>query len=224
MKSRFVLASLPGLLLLGLAGCTSQPTITSSEPSVKSSISQQATSQSATATHTPVVMSTVVVTSGLVAKQAPPYDEIRQRMEIITKKVENPQGPEMNDDGIVDPQIKADFEAYYTYLQGMKVEGWQGWLYTYGQADIDNLDAGYHLGVFMQEPSDVDSRRYTDVLLRNVPLEQVKNIDPQITLHPRFNQWKDTLPRVVFSGTILSIQVSGRLFVEDVELMPPSNR
>jgi hypothetical protein len=150
---------------------------------------------------------------------APSYEEISQHIFLITKRDERPEGPEVGLDGIVDPQIRAEVDNYSETLRGMKVQGWQGWLYNFAQSDVGNPDTGFNLNIYMKEPTS-GTIAFNSVSLSDVDRVQVEKLEPSIDLHLIFGSWSEPLPRVVFSGTITGILDTGVVYITDALLAP----
>jgi len=132
------------------------------------------------------------------------YNAIKEHIESITKTPEHPDGPEVGDDGIVDPNIRKALGAYQHCLVGKKVENWHGWL----DGDFTMVDGRYNIGVFTEQP-EPGTEAHAEVLIVQFPPEDLRNGD----LPSRKAQ-------IIFSGTIAGILSDATVDLRDVTVQP----
>jgi hypothetical protein len=133
--------------------------------------------------------------------KAPPFEEIRQNIYHITKHDIDPEEPKVGRDGQLDPQVGEALVAYQNSLLGKQAEAWHGW---YGGYTDDRV------AIYMTKP---EGRRifYTDILIRNVPSEQMAKVKLLEEDQP-----------LVFSGKIIGILLDGRVWLEFSSIEPIS--
>lgn len=201
------------LLALGLVACTSSAGNTEIEIPVEAT---QALPTIALPVQSPDP--TPHSTQAIVPERleiAPPYEVIKQAIIKKVRRDVNPEGPEVNDDGIVDPQIRQDLQDYQLYLRGMRVIDWQGWLSNLGTLNTADNRPYYDVFVFMEAP-EVRTARYSDVGIMDVPREQVEKLgllqDP--------SQKNSPPQRVIFSGTIQGMDSIGKVIINNATIEP----
>lgn len=210
MRRLIINAGMCIVALASLAGCLwEEAGPVSGTTTPVSSPTQQPTPVAAL---TPRPTSTRVANTG---ETAPPYAEIRQNVFRITRRDINPQGPEMDRNGLVDPEMRAEFASYNDSLRGKTVQGWQGWLGDLTQSDLTRPGTLYNLGVFMETPQP-GKGPYEGALLLNVSREQMDNLQLGVDLNNRFVSWEARWPQIAFSGTIVELRPNGRVHVADV--------
>lgn len=183
------------LIVIGSSGCTSGPLSTSTGTAVASPTSAF----------------------------APSYDEIKQNIESITKTEGHPEGPEVGDDGIVDPKIREALTSYQDSLAGKKVEGWEVWVLDYTKTDSDDPNSGYNLSLTTKEPIDTSETLF-QVQIYNFPREQFEKLrlwkaagtDPQKT----FGSCIGPCQRALLRGTVESIQSDAVVWIGNATLEP----
>jgi hypothetical protein len=170
------------------------------------------TRQSTRAAFTPRPTNTYVANTGEIA---PHYAEIRQDVFRITRRDVNPQGPEVDRNGIVDPQMRAEFATYADSLKGKTAQGWQGWVGEFTQSDLTRPGTVYNVAVFMETPQPGKSP-HQGALLLNVSRQRMEELQLGVDLDNRFISWEANWPQIVFSGTIVDLNPNGRVHVADV--------
>ena len=148
---------------------------------------------------------------------APSYDEIYRTMRKLAKYDELPDGPEVNDDGLVDDEIRKAVENHEASLVGRRATDWVGWLRDVGQARVGQPDRGFNLGVDMEDPGTaafIPQR----VLLRNVAIQQLETIIPKQELQELYDISPSPQPMIMFSGTILNVSYTGEVELGNVTL------
>jgi|GEM_PF-5998841 len=210
---RFILNVGMCFVVLGvLAGCLGEETVPDSISGTAAPASTATRQFTPDPAFTPRPTNTYVANTGEIA---PRFDEIRQDVFRVTKRDVNPQGPEMDRNGIVDPQLRAEFASYADSLKGKTAQGWQGWLGEFTQSDLTRPGTVYNLAVFMGTPQPGKSP-YDGALLLNVSREQMEKLQLGVDLDNSFTSWEANWPQIVFSGTIVDLSPSGRVHVADV--------
>jgi hypothetical protein len=126
----------------------------------------------------------------------PPYEEIKAEVWKLTKRDENPEGPEVGLDGLIDPSIGEAVAAYRDTLIGKEVHNWQGWYYGYTGPLPDNT---YNVAILLQPPQP-DVRYFSEVLLVGLSGEQTLGLDSVEIGH-----------EVMFSGSLLDVNIAARI-------------
>ena len=203
--------------LLSLMGCNfGAPISKSSNVTTSATATVAQREKNVRSTSSPTAIATQAVSKG-VESIAPPYEEIKRTIIQIVYGDEQGEGPEMGDDGIVDPKIGEVFGNYNVFLRGRKVEDWEGWVESFTQSNLGDPQTGYNLGVYMQEPEPGEIQ-YDGLDLLHVPREQVEKLQLQVNLDQGFAILKTAWPRVRFSGTIVGIFHNGGILIEDVTI------
>ena len=200
------------VVLAALAGCLGEETVPDSISGTAAPVSTATRQSTPDPAFTPRPTNTYVANTGEIA---PRFDEISQNVFRITRRDVNPAGPEMDRNGIVDPQMRAEFASYADSLRGKTAQGWQGWLGELTQSDLTRPGTVYNLAVFMETPERRKSA-YMGALLLNVSREQMEKLQLGVDLDNRFTSWEANWPQIVFSGTIADLTPNGRLHVADV--------
>ena len=202
--------------MLGLVGCNFD--IPSSEATkaaapATGSVAQQ--EKIIVSTSSPTAITRQAVSKGD-EDTALPYEEIKRTIVHIVYGDEQGKGPEMGEDGIVDPKIREAFGNYNGWLRDKEVHNWSGWLGDFTQANDISSAPSFNLGLFMQEPRPSDAA-FDGVLLLNVPLAQLEKLGIRIPKQ-RFGSWEGPWPKIVFSGTIVGTFHNGRVLLDEVTI------
>jgi len=132
------------------------------------------------------------------------YEAIKEHIESITKTPEHPDGPEVGDDGIVDPDIRKALGAYQHCLVDKKVENWNGWL----AGENTMVDGRFNVPVYIKQP-EPGTGTHAEVLIVQVPPEDIRNWD-----------LPSKRAQIIFSGTIAGILSDATVDLRDVTVQP----
>ncbi len=203
-------------LLLGMTGCSfeapSNETTKAATPATATVAQPEKIIMSASS---PTAITTEAVSKGD-SGIAPPYEEIKRTIDQIVGRDEHGGGPEVGQDGIVDPKIREAFGNYNVLLRNKEVHNWSGWLGDFTQANDINSAPIYNLSLFMREPKPGDGA-YDGVLLLNVPRVQLENLGIRIP-QQRFGSWAGAWPRVEFDGTIVGTFHNGLVLLDEATI------
>ncbi|HEX8597494.1 MAG TPA: hypothetical protein VF952_03165 [Chloroflexia bacterium] len=208
------------ILLLGLFGCATKPGEGEVVNNGSASGQQSQVVASFTQTATPNRL-LPAVTRGPGNEIAPPYFEIRQRTREIVNPEDPDAGPIVNDDGIVDANIRQALADYQASLAGRRIDRWEGWVLNYTSTDFDNPETNYNIGITMQEPGpgkDVQSH----VFAFDYPRERVKQLAiwEEIEQDPGkgFGSCRETwnCQHIILSGILAGLQADGLVYIEDM--------
>jgi hypothetical protein len=207
------------ILLLGLVACDPKPVTGDGSTSP----GQNEVKQLTEVTTGPTVPLTVLpsVTASPSDELAPPYFEIRQTVREIVNPANPDAGPVVNDDGIVDPDIRKAFGDYQYSLVGKRIEGWEGWVVGCTSTDYGNLETNYNLAITMQEPI-AGTRAQTHVLVYAYPRDKALQLsvcrEAASDSQKGFSLCSGPCQRITFSGFVSGIQDDGRVYVDIMEL------
>ena len=212
MRTRVATIAMIAVLLLGQVGCVPKT------PGA-SDVNQVPSTAFATQTEArgPISFETQVASSEI----APPYFEIRQRTREIVNPVDPGAGPVVNDDGIVDPDIRKAFAEYRLSLQGKRIDQWEGWVLNYTSTDHGNPETNYNIGITMREPGpgkDVQTHvfafDYPRELLKPLKIWHEIEQDPEKGFGSCRADWN--CQRIIFSGTLGGLQEDGLVYIGDM--------
>lgn len=207
--------------LLALVSCVSNPT-PSDDTNSGSAQSGQGQATSPTVPPTLSVSALQSVTPGAESAFAPPYFEIRERVRKIINPEHPVDGPIVNDDGIVDPNIREAYGDYQKSLLGKRIDRWEGWVITYQATDDGDSATTYSIGITMQEPA-AGKQPTIHVTANACPIEKIRllRIWQEVVKNPQtsFGSCRQSLgscQRITFSGFVAGLYPDGRVDMTDM--------
>ncbi len=165
----------------------------------------------------PVPKGTPALSTPIESDLAPPYEEIKQRVNtIIADAVANYTPPPYHVPHRDLPLVqKREMDDFLAHVEGKKVRGWRGWAAIIDTGGPPDAPPKYSVFIYMVKP-EIGGDYQHNVDIFDVPSEQVQKLWLWKDGYKPDGPWQ----QVIFSGTVYGVTLDGQVNIDNPQIEP----